>query len=117
MRFIDLAVAALIGSSAITGIVTWNPGAGDVGAQQLALQERLRDSLVEFLQRYGVIQFQQAPAGACLHVSEASNSTFMLYATVGSLSCGTAPTGGSTNATLSLRLIPFEVVLVSWSPG
>jgi len=117
LRFIDLAVAALIGSSAITGIVAWNPRAGDAGAQQFASQESLRDELVEFLRHGGLAQFLQSPSGACLRVSEASNSTFRLYATIGSATCGTPPTPGSPNATLSLKLVPFVVVLVSWSPG
>jgi hypothetical protein len=115
LRFIDLAVAALIGSSAITGIVALNPQAGDAGAGQAALQARLRDSLLEFLQRSGMTQFVQSPAAACQRLAEASNSTIKFYSTVGSASCGIPPGSGSQSATLSFRLVPFEVVLVAWS--
>jgi hypothetical protein len=117
LRFIDLAVAALIGSSAITGMVAWNPRAGDAGSQQAALQARLRDSLLEFIQRSGIAQFIQSPAGACLRLLEASNLTIKFYSTMGPASCGIPPGSGSQTATLSLRLVPFEVVLVAWSSG
>ncbi len=116
MRFIDLAVAALIGSSAITGIVAWSPRTGDAGAQQLRVQAQLRDRLVGFLQRSGLVQFVASTTAACRLISDASNSTFRLYATMGSSSCGAPPSSGSPSARLSLRLIPFEVVLVAWSP-
>ncbi|MDG7007331.1 MAG: hypothetical protein JRN06_03685 [Nitrososphaerota archaeon] len=116
MRFIDLAVAALIGSSAITGIVAWSPKAGDVGAQQLGAQVRLRDRLVGFLQRDGTIGFLESPA-ACQLISDASNSTFRLYATMGPTSCGTPPGLSSPSVAISLRLGKSEVVLVAWSSG
>ena len=115
MRFIDIAVAALIGSSAVIGIAAWSPRAGDVGAQQLGVQVQLRDRLVEFLLRHGVVQSLEYPAAACRLLAEASNSTFRLYATVGSSSCGAPPRNGSPSAALSLRLVGSEVVLVAWS--
>ena len=117
MKFGALAVAARIGCSAITGIVAWSPKAGDVGAQQLGAQVRLRDRLVEFLQRSGMIRFLGSPAAACRLISEASNSTFRLYATVGPTSCGTPPGSSSPSVALTLRLVKSEVVLVAWSSG
>jgi hypothetical protein len=117
LRFIDLGLAALIGSSAITGIVAWNPRAGDIGAQKLGVQIQLRDRLVEFLQQNGMIRFLESPAAACQSLSGASNSTFRLYADLGSSSCGTPPGSGAPSVTLSFRLIPYEVVLVAWSSG
>jgi hypothetical protein len=117
LRFIDLAVAALVGSSAITGMAAWTPRAGDAGAQQVALQTRLRDSLLGFLQRNGVARLVQSPAATCLRVLEASNSTVEFYMTMGHTSCGAPPGSRSQSATISLRLVPFEVVLVAWSSG
>lgn len=114
MRFIDLALAALIGTSAITGIVAWNPEGGDTGTRRLETALQLRDRLVEFLQQDGMIQFE-SPAAACHALSGASNSTFRLYAVLGPDSCGSPPTGGSPSATLSFRLAQSEVELVAWS--
>ena len=117
MKFIDLAVAALIGISAITGIVSWSPKMNDADAQQLGEQVQLRDRLVGFLQRDGVMSVLESPSVACRVFSDASNSTFRLYATMGSSSCGTPPATGSPSTSLSFRLVPFEVVLVAWSSG
>lgn len=114
MRFIDLAVAALIGSSAITGMVAWSPRAGDAGAQRLGAQVQLRDRLLELFRRNGM-SWLESPVAACRLISDASNSTFRLFATIGSSTCGTPPRGGSPSVTLSLRLVPYEVVLVAWS--
>lgn len=116
MRFIDLALAALIGTSAITGMVVWSPKASDAGAQRLGTVAQLRDRLVGFLQRNGLIQFESS-SDACRLIGEASTPTFRLYAAMGSVSCGSPPEAGSPSATLSFRLIPFEVELVAWSPG
>lgn len=117
MRFVDLAVAALIGSSAITGIVAWTPRAGDAGAQRVGAQVQLRDRLVGLLQRNGLVPFLQSPEAACRLLAESSNSTFRLYATLGPSSCGTPPTAGSPRASLTMRLVTSEVVLVAWSSG
>ena len=116
MRFIDIAVAALIGSSAITGIIVWSPKAGDVAARQLGTQVRRRDGLVDLLRRGGMVSLE-SPSAACALLAEASNSTFTLYATAGASSCGSPPKEGSPSATLSFRLVSFEVVLVAWSSG
>lgn len=78
---------------------------------------QLRDRLLGFLQRNGMALFLDSPTAACQLLSEASNSTFRVYATVGPSPCGTPPTSGSTSATLSFKLTTSEVVLVAWSPG
>ena len=116
MRYVDLAVAALIGTSAITGIIAWNPRAGDQASRQLETQTRLRDLLLGILQQRGTTWFLRSPADVvCSYLARRSNSSFGLEATLGSLTCGPPPMEGSVAASLSLRLVPFEVTLVAWS--
>ncbi len=118
MRYVDLAVAALIGTSAITGIVAWDPRSGDTGSDRIAAQTQLRDGLLALLQQRGIAWFLVSPSWAvCSYLSSISNSSFGVSATLGSVSCGSPPRRGSVVASLSMRLVPFEVTLVAWSAG
>ena len=120
MRYIDLAVAALVGTSALAGIVAWDPGTADSGARGLKLQAVLRDDLTAYVQGRGVAWFARSPPSViCSALAGASNSTFGMQATLGSLSCGSPPPPGSLTATLSMTLLPFEVKVEAWSsaPG
>ncbi|MDE1852708.1 MAG: hypothetical protein KGI38_03050 [Thaumarchaeota archaeon] len=116
MRFIDVAIAALIGTSAISGLAVWSPHSPDASSQKLALQSELRDRLVAFIQERGVQWLvRSTPAEACSALAGASNSTFSVSATLGTFSCGPEPPPGRVTATISFRLAPFEVTLVAWS--
>jgi len=43
MRYLDLAVAALIGTSAIAGVAAFSPRQADVASSSLAIESHLRD--------------------------------------------------------------------------
>ena len=116
MRYVDLAVAALIGASAIAGIFAWEPATGDAGAAKLGRQVRLRDALLGVLQEHGISWILASPPDAfCAYLESRSNSTFGIAATIGGFSCGSPPPRGSVVANLSMRLVPSEVTLQAWS--
>lgn len=116
MRFVDLAVAALIGTSALTGFIAWNPGQGDAAAREAALRSQLRDSLLDKLQQKGTPWILQSPRPAvCSYFADMSNSSSGVYVTLGSTTCGAEPAPGAVTATISMSLLPFEVTLEAWS--
>ncbi|MDG6963725.1 MAG: hypothetical protein JRN16_08420 [Nitrososphaerota archaeon] len=115
MMFADVAVAILIGASAITGILLLNPAAGDATALRLRVKTALRDKLVSFVESEGVEWFLETPpATICSRLASASNATYTLSATMGSFSCG-GPPPGTTSVSLDLDLIPLDVTLLAWS--
>ena len=117
MMFVDLAVAVLIGVSAITGILLLSPAPGDGAALRSRERSELRDGLVSFVEARGIDWFlKTSPGEVCSEMASASNSSFAFSATLGSVSCG-GPPPGSTYVTLTLDLIPLQVTLVSWSGG
>ena len=116
MRYLDLTMAALIGVSAITGVISWDPKAGDTTARQTRAQVQLRDGLVELLQRHGMLWFAQSPpAVVCAYFAESSNSSYGLYATLGSVSCGSPPAPGSVVTSLAVDFGSFEANISAWS--
>ena len=116
MRYIDLAVAALIGTSTLTGMVAWDPTGADSNSRWLHIQTALRDNLEGFLRGKGAPWLLQSPPDVvCSTVVGASNSTFGMAATVGSLSCGPPPPPGSAAVKLGAKLGLVEVTLVEWS--
>lgn len=116
MRFVDLAVAALIGTSALTGFIAWSPGQGDAAAREAALRSQLRDSLLGMLQQKGIPWILQSPpTTVCSYFAGRSNSSFGVDVTLGSTTCGTKPAPGAVTATISMKLLPFEVTLEAWS--
>ena len=117
MRYLDLAMATLIGTSAITGIIAWNPSTGDAYSRQAELQINLSDGLLSLLQDRGTAWFIRSPPSAvCAYLAASTNSSYRIYATVGSLTCGSPPQEGSTVAALTLAMTPLEVTLAAWSP-
>lgn len=116
MRYIDLAVAALIGVSAITGVMAWAPAGGDATSLQIERQMQLRDYLLLFLRQHGIAWLLATPTEAvCSYLASLSNSSFGVAATFGSVSCGVPPENGSVAANVTLKLASSEVTLVAWS--
>ncbi len=115
MRYLDLAIATLIGTSAIAGIVASSPRQSDNAARALALESQLRDQLLAILQQKGTAWLIQAgPEGVCSYLREASNSSATFSGVIGGYSCQPSPPAGVLLATLPLRLIPFDAVLEAW---
>jgi hypothetical protein len=115
MRYIDLALAALVGTSAVAGIASWNPSPGDSAAHQMGVQIVLRDQIIDILQQRGLTQVLQDPASFCSYVNGLSNSTFGVYAQTLSMSCGSPPERGAVSSTLAMDLLPSEATFVAWS--
>lgn len=117
MRYLDIAVAALIGTSAITALVAWGPGAPDSSARQAAVRSALRDDLLEFVQTRGMVWLMgAAPAQVCAALARASAPNATLTGTVGGHSCGDPP-AGSVAVALSFALGGRGTVLEAWSYG
>lgn len=118
MRYLDLAVATLIGVSAFTGVVAWDPMRGDAASHQLAVQARLRDSLLATLQERGIAWFiRSSPTTICAYFASRSNRSSGVYAAFGSHSCGDPPPAGADAASIAMDLVPFKVTLVAWRLG
>ena len=116
MRYVDLALAALIGTSCITGIFAWNPRAWDSTSSSLELQTHLRDGLLGILQNRGIVWLMSSPpVDVCAALQSVSNSSVTYSAVLGDYSCRPFPTPSLPDANLTLNLIPFKVVLESWS--
>lgn len=116
MRYVDLSLAALIGVSAVTGVIALAPGGGDAASLQIARQMQLRDDLLRLLQQRGTAWLLSTPpAVVCSQLASLSNSSFRMGATLGGVSCGVPPRGGSAEANITLMLGNSEVTLVAWS--
>ena len=115
MRYLDLAVAALIGTSAIAGVAAFSPRQADVASSSLAIESHLRDELLTILQREGVTWLIiSSPQVVCAHLHELSNSSVTFSGVIGKYGCGASPARGSPVATLAFNLIPCHVVLYAW---
>ena len=113
-------MAALIGVSAITGILVLSPRQGDSLADQSAVRISLRDDLLQVLQARGFgWLIQSPPQTICKVLAGVSNSSVIISATFGSYSCSPMPQSGVVSAIISFRLVNAEVSLEAWStvPG
>jgi len=116
LKFLDIAVAVLIGASAITGILVWSPLQGDAASAEFAARTRLRDSLLEIVQGRGIPWLIQTPtAEVCAALADMSNSSVSYSAILGSYSCPASPPADSVSETIILRLLPMAVTLEAWS--
>jgi hypothetical protein len=118
VRFLDIAVAVLIGTSALSGLVVWNPRPGDSASNTLAVQSELRGYLLAFLRQHGMTWFLRSPPQeVCSALSADSNATVTMSATLGPFSCSGAPPPGAVAAVLSFSLEGSGVTLTAWSGG
>ena len=116
MRYIDIAVAALVGVSAITGVLLWTPRAGDLQASALAAKAELRDRAAGLIDAKGMGWFLGTPpSSVCSYIAGLSNSTVHLLADVGGTTCGSGPPAGAVSASLSFRLAHLQVTVEAWS--
>jgi hypothetical protein len=116
MRYIDIAVAVLVGTSAISGILAWSPRTGDADARRMSVQRQMLDDLLAYVGRHGMQWFLHAsPEDLCASIADSSQPQFVMFASVGEKSCGLSPPAGALVSTLAFRLMPFEVSLVEWT--
>lgn len=115
MRYIDIAVAALIGLAAITGEFALSPWPADAMSVSLASRSGLRDSLLTIVELKGttwllISSFSQM----CDYLDQLSNSTVTFTATIGSQPCANQPGPGYMVAVLDFPLKPRPVELEAW---
>lgn len=116
MRYIDIAVAALIGASALTGISVWTPGPYDAAAKRSSLHAALQGELQGFVQSQGMVWFLRSTSGAfCSSLARASNSTVVFSGDIGGSPCGDPPPPGAVAASLHFTLAAREYELTAWS--
>ena len=116
MRFLDLALALLIGSSAFVGIASVTPKEGDASSQRLATQMRLRDTLLTILQRQGMPWLiLSSPQEICSTLKNESNASVMVSATMDHVPCSEPPSKGLVEANLTFTLANREVCIEAWS--
>ena len=116
MRYLDIAVALLVGTAAMTGVTAWSPGQSDLASRRFQAQAALRDSLVAFIDSKGMAWFASIPASAlCPEISSASNSTYALFAEAGPVTCGTPPAAGAASSSISFSVASRQVTLIAWS--
>jgi hypothetical protein len=110
-----LAVAALIGTSAVAGMLAFSPAKWDSASRSLTLESQIRDELVSILQHEGTPWLvQSAPEAVCGYLHSISNATVSFSAIIGPRSCAPSPPPGASVATLVLQLDNFQVVLEGW---
>jgi len=115
MRYLDLVIAGLIGTSSLAGMVALNPIQGDVASSSLATESQLRDELLALLQQRGTVWLiQSSPETVCSYLRGMSNSSVTFSGEIGQLSCGAPPSNGVPTATIVLHFTGFQVVLEAW---
>jgi len=111
-----LAVAALIGTTAITGIAAFSPRQADFASSGLAMQSRLRDDILAALQEKGVTWLiLSSPEMFCARLQYLSNSSVTFSGVIGPYRCGPPSPKGYPAATLAFHLMQYQVVLQAWS--
>ena len=111
-----MAVAALLGASAFTGILIWTPRTGDAQAGELAMRAELRARVAALIQEKGMAWFLGTqPSAVCSYLAGASNSTVHLSAALGDVSCGGVPPPGAIHASVSFLLANRSVTVEAWS--
>lgn len=115
MRYVDIAIAGMIGLSSITAIASFTPRPGDLTSHYALEQIRARDALLAYLNQRGVAWFlESSTSEICADIASMSNGSVDFSATLGSVSCGGPHSNTRLIAALSLNLTRYEVTLEAW---
>jgi len=118
MRFLDLAVAAVIGLGTVALLSAWGPSYSDHAALQLRQATLDRDRLLGVANRLGVVWMQDASLrDLCSSLAALSNSSLTISAAVNGVRCRASPGVSSISANLTFVFTSRVVVLQAWSPG
>ena len=116
MRYLDIAVALLVGTSAIAGVSAWSPGPGDAASARLLTAMTLRDGIAGFIQSKGMAWFVSTPPGEiCSAALHALGPTETMSAVIGALACPGDPPALAASASLTFRVASRQVTLTAWS--
>jgi hypothetical protein len=90
----------------------------DFASQRSAAQARLRDGIVNLLDREGLVWLQQSSLqGVCEKLSTISNTTVTFSASIDSVPCSVLQPKSGFQASLTLSLGTKVVVLEAWFTG
>ena len=115
MRYLDLAIAAIIGVSALAALATWSPSSTNTAADSQMSELHLRDALLAYVQRQGAAWLLSTKtSGVCDSITSLSNSTFTFSAIINSVPCSPSPHEGAV-ANLTLPFDGRTMVFEAWS--
>ncbi len=115
MRFLDLALAAVIGLSSLALMASWGPAGNNAGAARLREEDSLRTDLESLLVTPGAVWLQQATLQEiCAKVGSLSNQSVVYSASVDSSQCPLAAPETGPVASISLMLPTRNVTLEAW---
>lgn len=117
MRFLDIAVAILIGTAGVGGLIAWSPAPGDAAASSLQARSAAREFALRFIESKGVAWFVDTPPpGVCAAIGSASDSTYGLSASAGDFECAPPPAHAEP-ARLTFQAMGVAVTVIAWSTG
>jgi hypothetical protein len=117
MRYLDLAVATMIGMSSVTALVVLSPSPFDAAADRQASNLVVRDDLLGYLRGQGAAWLSSAPPQeVCQSIARASSSAVSFDAVIDNDPCGVAPYGVMV-VNLTLAFSERTVILEAWSTG
>jgi hypothetical protein len=115
LRFLDIAVAAIIGLISTTAIVIWSPTPYASASHDYQVEIGLRDLLVEIVENTGVYGMQRSSfSEICSIVARYSNSSVTVSAEMGGNDCVAGPQTGSIGSMLTVPLFTGQVILQAW---
>lgn len=115
MRFLDLAVAGIIGLVVIGAGGALAPGLADAAAASTSEVIFLRDALLAAVEEEGLVRLQLYTfEQVCSWLSSISNSTITFSGAVGGVECSGGPPSGTPFAVLSLDVGSDRLVLRAW---
>ena len=116
MRFLDIAVAAVIGLLSTSLIGVSSPAGNDFTAYKEHKQAALRDRVEGLLNSGGLVWLQDArPEDICARLESLSNSSVAFSAVVSAVPCSLPPIRAVASANLSVILPSRTVVLEAWA--
>lgn len=116
MRFIDLAVAAMIGASSIAGILFLNPSPAEVSTSRYVQDSQTRSDLLAMVESVGLNQiFSEPTQGLCALLQSRSNATVQFSAVTSGGGCNSDPPPGTDVISLPISFNGARVTLEAWS--
>jgi hypothetical protein len=115
LRFLDIAVAAVIGLVSTTAIVAWSPTPYASTSHSYQVEIGLRDLLVKIVEDEGVVGIQRSSfSEICSIAARYTNSSVTVSAEMGGNDCVAGPPSGSIGSTLEIPLYTGQVILEAW---
>ena len=115
MRFLDIAVATMIGTSGLAALGVWNPQASDSTAAEAALRIKLHDGLVSAVEAMGLAALSSLPfSDLCTQIATLPVDSYTLSASVGPSQCDPSPPQGLHVESMTLDFGGRSVTVEAW---